>query len=189
MTTETAATRYAGGRVHRVEDARLLTGRGTFVDDVVRPGMLHACFVRSPFARARIRGIDTTAALALPGVRAAFVASDLNPGVHEQWYTMVGNRVPDTPRPPLAEGETRFVGDPVALVVAVDRYVAEDAVDLVDVDYEPLPPVVDYTTALESDQLVHDGYPRNLAGELAGRPAAEIAGVFDQAPHVVRETI
>src|SRR5690606_2022080 len=123
------ATRYAGSRVHRVEDARLLTGRGTFVDDVTRPGMLHACFVRSPFARARIGQIDASEALALPGVRAVFTAADLNPGVHEQWYTSMGKNVPDTPRPAMAEGEARFVGDPVALVVATDRYVAEDAVE------------------------------------------------------------
>ena len=74
---------YAGTRVARVEDTRLLTGHGTFVDDITRPGMLHACFVRSPFARARINGIDTSAALALPGVRAVFTADDLNPEVKE----------------------------------------------------------------------------------------------------------
>ena len=79
-TTPLAAGRYAGSRVHRVEDARLLTGHGTFVDDVVRPGMLHACFVRSPFPRARLQGIDTSAALALEGVHAVFTAADLNPG-------------------------------------------------------------------------------------------------------------
>src|SRR5438093_4897148 len=152
-TAPTDAAPYAGSRVHRVEDQRLLTGRGTFVDDVVRPGMLHACFVRSPFARAGIRGIDATAALALPGVRAVFTASDLNPGVHEQWYTSMGKDIPDTPRPPLAADEARFVGDPIALVVAVDAYVAEDAVDLVDVDYEPLPPVVDYRVARYADEL------------------------------------
>src|SRR5207253_7915300 len=73
----TTAARYTGTRVHRVEDARLLQGRGTFVDDITRPGMLHACFVRSPFARARIRGIDTAAALALRGVRAVLTADDL----------------------------------------------------------------------------------------------------------------
>ena len=117
-TAPVAAARYAGSRVHRVEDARLLTGHGTFVDDVVRPGMLHACFVRSPFPRARLLGIDASAALALEGVHAVFTAADLNPGVHELWYTMIGKDVPDTPRPPLAEGEARFVGDPVALVVA-----------------------------------------------------------------------
>ncbi|HZU48069.1 MAG TPA: xanthine dehydrogenase family protein molybdopterin-binding subunit, partial [Mycobacterium sp.] len=91
--TETVAARYAGTRVQRVEDTRLLTGRGTFVDDVARPGMLHACFVRSPFARARINRIDASAALALPGVRAVFVAADLNPGVHEAWHAVAGKDV------------------------------------------------------------------------------------------------
>src|SRR3954454_14963538 len=143
----TTAARYTGARVNRVEDARLLQGRGTFVDDITRPGMLHACFVRSPFARARLGAIDTSAALALPGVGAVFTAADLNPQVHEQWYTSMGKDIPDTPRPPLAEGEVRFVGDPVALVIADDRYVAEDGVDLVSVDYEPLPVVADYLTA------------------------------------------
>ena len=92
-------------------------------------------------------------------MRAVFTAADLNPGVHEQWYTSMGKDVPDTPRPPLAEGEARHVGDPVALVVAVDRYVAEDAVDLVEVDYEPLPPVVDYRSAPGTDALVHERVP------------------------------
>ena len=120
--TDTVATRYAGTRVPRVEDNRLLTGRGTFVDDVVRPGMLHACFVRSPFARARINGIDASGALALPGVHAVFTAEDLNPDVKEAWHAVAGKDIPDTPRPPLAEGEVKFVGDPVALVVADSRY-------------------------------------------------------------------
>ena len=105
-----------------MEDLRLLTGHGTFVDDVSRPGMLHARFVRSPLARARVLGVDASAALALEGVHAVFLAGDLNPGVHEAWYTIVGKDVPDSPRPPLAEGEVRFVGDPVALVIASDRY-------------------------------------------------------------------
>ncbi len=78
-TAQSVTTRYAGARVPRVEDSRLLTGHGTFVDDVQRPGMLHACFVRSPFARATINGIDTSEALALPGVHAVFTAEDLNP--------------------------------------------------------------------------------------------------------------
>src|SRR3954451_16286750 len=129
--SESLAGRYVGTRVHRVEDPRLITGHGTYVDDIVRPGMLHACFVRSPFPRARIGRINTDAALALPGVHAVFTAADLNPGVHEAWYSVMGKAVPATPRPPLAEGEARFVGDPVALVAASDRYVAEDAVELV----------------------------------------------------------
>ncbi|NKQ51552.1 xanthine dehydrogenase family protein [Amycolatopsis sp. K13G38] len=186
---DAAATRYAGTRVRRVEDPRLLTGHGTFVDDVVRPGMLHACFVRSPLARARITGIDTAEALALDGVHAVFVAADLNPDVREQWYTLLGRDIPDTPRPPLAEDEVRFAGDPVALVVATDRYIAEDAAELVAVDYEPLPPIVDYETARESAELVHENYPGNVAGELSGRPAADLAPVFEGAAHVVGTTI
>jgi carbon-monoxide dehydrogenase large subunit len=185
----TGTTRYAGARVHRLEDARLLTGHGTFVDDVVRPGMLHACFVRSPVARARIVGVDAGAALALPGVEAVFTAADLNPDVHESWYTSMGKAMPDPPKPPLAEGEARFVGDPVALVVAVDRYVAEDAADLVELDLDPLPAVVDYTTARESEHLVHADHPGNVASEIGGMPAEMMAPVFDEAPHVVAATI
>jgi carbon-monoxide dehydrogenase large subunit len=175
--------------VHRVEDGRLLTGRGTFVDDVRRPGMLHACFVRSPFARARVAAIDPAPALALPGVQAVFVGADLNPDVREQWYTLIGPDVPDTPRPPLATDEVRFVGDPVALVVAGSRYVAEDAVALVEVDYEPLPAVPDYATARGSDALVHAAYPGNLAGELAGAAPDALEDVFAAAPHLLDETI
>ncbi|OLT16575.1 xanthine dehydrogenase [Actinomadura sp. CNU-125] len=184
-----AAARYAGARVARVEDPRLLTGHGTYVDDVVRPGMLHACFVRSPLARARITGVDAAEALALDGVHAVFTASDLNPDVREAWYTLIGKDVPDTPRPPLAEGEVRFVGDPVALVVAADRYIAEDAAELVFVDYEPLPPVPDYATARESGEPVHAEYPENVAGTLGGPPLDDLAPVFDEAALVVRETI
>ena len=168
--TDTAAARYAGARIHRVEDARLLTGAGTFVDDISRPGMLHACFVRSQVARARVLGIDTSEALALPGVHAVFTAADLNPDVKEQWYTLQGPDAADTPRPPLADGDARFVGDPLALVVADSRYIAEDAVDLVVVDYEPLPPLADYLDAASHDELVHESYPGNIAMEVALAP-------------------
>ena len=189
--TESApgATRYAGARINRVEDARLLTGRGTYVDDVTLPGMLHACFVRSPYARAAIGGIDATEAEALPGVRHVFTAADLNPGVHEQWHTSIGPKSPETPRPPLAEGEVRFVGDPVALVVAEDRYVAEDAAELVAVDYEPLPAVVDFTAAEASEALVHEGHGSNLIGKMGGRPASSLDDVFAGAAHVVEATV
>jgi aerobic carbon-monoxide dehydrogenase large subunit len=187
-TSEDRDGRYAGSRVSRVEDTRLLTGRGTFVDDVSLPGMLHACFVRSPFPRAAIRGIDTAAARALPGVHHVFTAADLNPGMHEQWHTSIGPH-PETPRPPLAEDEVRFAGDPVALVVAEDRYLAEDAAELVEVDYEPLPAVVDYTRAQESDVLVHESHGSNLIGEIAGLPASALDDVFASAAHVAQETI
>jgi aerobic carbon-monoxide dehydrogenase large subunit len=183
------ATRYAGARVHRVEDARLLTGRGTYVDDVSLPGMLHACFVRSPFARAVIRGIDTSGAAGVAGVRHVFVAADLNPDVREQWHTSIGPDSPETPRPPLAEGEVRFVGDPVALVVAESRYLAEDAADLVDVEYDPLPAVVDYASAEASDGLVHQSHGSNVIGQMAGLPASALQDDYESAEYVVNETI
>ena len=183
----TVSPRYAGTRVPRVEDTRLLTGRGTFVDDISRPGMLHGCFVRSPFARARINGIAASAALALPGVRAVFTAADLNACVKEAWHAVAGKDVPDTPRPPLAEGEAKFVGDPVALVVAESRYVAEDAVELVEVDYEPLPAIADFTKAVGSDVVVHEAYPDNVAGGMAGAPPDE--ETFASAAYVVDENI
>ncbi|AEV72947.1 aerobic-type carbon monoxide dehydrogenase, large subunit CoxL/CutL-like protein [Mycolicibacterium rhodesiae NBB3] len=178
---------YAGTRVARVEDTRLLTGHGTFVDDITRPGMLHACFVRSPFARARIKGIDTAAALQLPGVRAVFTAADLNPEVKEAWHAVAGKDVADTPRPPLAESEAKFVGDPVALVVAESRYIAEDAVELVDVDYEPLPAVADFTKAIGSDVVVHEAYPDNVAGGMGGAPPDE--ETFSSAAHVASANV
>jgi carbon-monoxide dehydrogenase large subunit len=188
-TAAPGAARYAGARVPRVEDARLLTGRGTFVDDVAVPGMLHACFVRSPYARAAIRGIDATAALALPGVRHVLTAADLAPGVHAQWHTSIGPQAPETPRPPLADDEARFVGDPVALVLADDRYLAEDGADLVEVDFEPLPAVVDYATAREADVLVHAAHGSNVVGSMRGRPDEEVAEAFGTAAHVSRATI
>ena len=187
--TGIGAARYVGTRVARVEDARLLTGHGTFVDDIVLPGMLHACFVRSPFPRAAIRSIDVAAAAAVPGVRHVFTAADLNPDVREQWHTTIGRDSPDTPRPPLAEDEVRFVGDPVALVVAESRAIAEDAVDLVDVDYDPLPPVVDYTTAADLDTLVHEAHGSNVVARLDGLPVSALDEDFAAAAHVTQQTI
>lgn len=187
--TPAGATRYAGSRVHRVEDRRLLTGRGTYVDDISLPGMLHACFVRSPYPRARIRSIVASEAEAVPGVRRVFVGSELNRSAHEQWHTMLGPTTPETPRPPLAEGEVRFVGDPVALVVAENRYTAEDAADLVIVDYETLPPVVDYLDAEASAELVHEAHGSNIIGTTGAPPTSELEEVFATASHVVSDTI
>ncbi|WP_068279073.1 xanthine dehydrogenase family protein molybdopterin-binding subunit [Aldersonia kunmingensis] len=187
-TTETATSKYVGTRVPRVEDLRLITGAGQFVDDVTRPGMLHATFVRSPIPRGKIVGIDVSEAVALVGVHAVYVAADLNPGVHKLRYAMDGADAPDTPWPPLADDEVRYVGDPVALVIAYDRYVAEDAAELVVVDYEELTPVINYETAEEATELVHPGSPNNLAGGL-GFPADHLVPIFEGAAHVVEQTV
>ncbi len=181
--------RQVGARINRVEDARLLAGAGRYVDNIALPGMLHASFVRSPSARARVTGIDASAALRIPGVRFVFTGSDLNAGVHEQWHTTTGPASPETPRPPLAEREVRFVGDPVAIVVADTRAIAVDAAELIEIDYEPLPAVVDYTTAAGADVLVHVPHGSNVVGELAGRPLAALEESLGSAAHVVRETI
>ncbi len=185
----TASARYAGQRAPRIEDKRLLTGQGQYVDDVQLPGLAHLCFVRSPLARARITGIDTTKAAALPGVLAVYTAADLNPGAHEMWHTAVGPESPETPRPPLAEGEVRFVGDPVVLVVAENRYVAEDAVELVNVDYDPLPAAPDYRVDYPADAAVHAAYPDNVPGTMQGPPAPQLEEIFAAAAHVAEEVI
>ncbi len=178
-----------GARVARVEDPRLLTGGGTYVDDIRLPGMLHGCFARSPHPRARLGRIDRQAAESLAGVRHVFTAEDLNPDAREQWHTSVGRDSPETPRPPLAEGEVRFVGDPVALVVAESRYIAEDAAELVEVDYEPLPAVVDYTTAEWNEHLVHESHGSNVVGEIAGLPAAALEEIYQTVAHVVSTSL
>lgn len=193
----TGAARYVGARVPRVEDHRLLTGRGTYVADVFRPGMLHCAFVRSPLARATIGAIDTTEALSLPGVVAVHLAADLAAHAHPIRYA--GEDPTSAAVPPLlAADEVRFVGDPVALVVAEDRYVAEDAAGLVGVEYEPLAPVVGLTEALTAENIVHpvradnsgnSGNSNNIALRVTPRPLEDVDEAFAGAAHVVRATI
>jgi carbon-monoxide dehydrogenase large subunit len=177
--------RLVGQSVKRVEDKRILTGRGHYVDDVVLPGMVHAAFVRSPLPHARIVSIDASRARALPGVVAVFTGDD----VVEQ-AMMVDAPIPGYQRAtyyPLARDKVRLVGDPVAIVVAVNRYVAEDARDLLDVEYEPLPPVATMEQARTSDTHVFDELGTNVIFEDRtewGDPDAAFAG----ADRVVRET-
>ena len=131
--------------MRRVEDAALVVGDSTFVGNLQLPGLLHAAFVRSPLAHGQIRGIDTTEAAAAPGVVGVFVASDLSLPPHHG-LMVVNSKLP---RPPLAVDRVRFAGEPVAIVVAQTRAAAVDAVELVDVDYDALPAVVDPEAALE----------------------------------------
>jgi aerobic carbon-monoxide dehydrogenase large subunit len=133
-----------GTRVRRVEDPDLMTGASTFVANLQREGLLHAEFVRSPVAHGRVLGIDPTSAATAPGVVAVYTAADLSLPAHHTF--MVLN--PEVPRPPLATDRVRFVGEAVALVVAESKAAAVDAAELVDVDYDPLPAVVDAEEAL-----------------------------------------
>ncbi len=140
---------YIGQHVPRKEDYRLLTGQGRFVDDIEVPGALHACFVRSPYAHARILSIDVRVALAMPGVVAVFTGADL-----AQWTTRARMAPPIPGLQPmemdaLPIDKVRFQGDPVACVIAADRYLAEDASEQVQVDYDVLPAVTSMWQALE----------------------------------------
>ena len=154
---------YIGQHLPRKEDFRLLIGQGRYVDDVEVPGALHACFVRSAHAHARIRGIDAQAALDMPGVVGVFTGADL-----AQWTTRLRVAPPIEGLVPmemdsLPVDKVRFQGDPVACVVAADRYLAEDAAEQVHVDYEVLPAVTDMHEALAADApRVDDSLASNL---------------------------
>ncbi|MDQ1502977.1 MAG: aerobic carbon-monoxide dehydrogenase large subunit, partial [Actinomycetota bacterium] len=137
-----------GSSVPRKEDRRLLTGRGRYVSDLVLPGMLHAAFVRSPYAHAMVTGVDASAALALPGVVAVVAGDDPSVvGVRITARSELPGYV-ETSQPLLAWPKVRFAGEAVAVVVAADRAVAADAAELVEVSYEPLPVVVDAVAAI-----------------------------------------
>jgi aerobic carbon-monoxide dehydrogenase large subunit len=140
------------GRLHRKEDARFVRGRGTFVDDITLPGMLHGAVLRSPLAHARIVSIDTSAAEAHPKVRAVLTGATLAERGLAWMPTLSYDR-----QAVLATDKVRFQGQEVAFVVAEDRYAARDALALIDVDYEPLDPVVDARRALDEDApLIRD---------------------------------
>jgi carbon-monoxide dehydrogenase large subunit len=182
--------RQFGARVKRLEDPALLTGRGRFVDDVKLPGTLEACFVRSPHAHARIRSIDADKARALPGVHAVLTADDL-PGTMARApipmiLPVLGIKAFRT-QLCLARDEVAYAGQTVALVVADDRYVAEDAAALVAVDYEVLAAISDCRDALAPGAApVHCDLDTNLASRI---PMAygDVDAAFADAAHVIEE--
>lgn len=145
--------RLTGSSVARVEEPRLVTGQGRYVDDIQLPGVLHAAFVRSPIAHGLIVGIDTRAAAAMPGVRAVLTAADLDGEV----AALAPHAAPGLFLPrftSLASDRVRVVGEPIAVVVATSRAAAEDAADAVEVDLEPLDAVVDVDVAMAADATV-----------------------------------
>ena len=149
---------YIGAALRRREDSRFLTGRATFVDDVKLPQMLHAAVLRSPHAHARILSINIAPALAIAGVAAVFTYDDIAP--HARTIPVRLYPLPGLERflqRPLAQDRVRYVGEAIALVVATNRYVAEDALALIEIDYEPLPAVVTIQQALQDKTVLHEG--------------------------------
>src|SRR5581483_2737358 len=184
-----AVTQMVGARIQRREDPRLITGHGRYVDDMHLTGMAHMVVVRSPHAHARVVRIDLTDAAAAPGVVAVYTARDFR--------TVLAGALPVAPafvpdkkqvpdQFPIAEDEVVYQGQPVAVVVAEDRYLASDAAQLVRVDYDPLPAVMDLEKAMQpGSPVVETGRPDNVAWD-AEFPGGDIEAAFAEADVVVR---
>ncbi len=181
------STRMFGARVQRTNDARLLRGEGAFVDDIPLHGALHAAFLRSPFPRARIVSIDTGAAERHPGVAAVYTCDSIGPcdmpmPLLIPHPSIVNGRT----QRPLARGDVFYVGQTVAMVVAVDRYTAEDAVGLIEVEYEPLEAVTDLDAAVaEGAPRLHPDVPGNVAAHFV-QQSGDPDAAFRSAAHVTR---
>ncbi|MGE4241252.1 xanthine dehydrogenase family protein molybdopterin-binding subunit [Ramlibacter sp.] len=182
---------HFGASVPRVEDAPLLTGQARFVDDMAPPGLLHAAFVRSPLAHARIRGIDTSAAQSARGVVRIVTFADLPAHLQKRTMPLL------VPNPAITQVQTqytlppeevRYVGEPVAMVIATSRALAEDACALVDVDYEALPAVANLKQALAPDgPRAHLGSDTNVAGRTTFADG-DVDAAFAGAAHRFRAT-
>ncbi len=185
MTTTTEAPIAELGRARlRKEDAKLITGQTSWTDNMRLPGMLHMAFLRSPFAHAKITRVDVSGALSQPGVIAAFCGADF--GAEQGSLPCAWPVTPDIvipAHPPMAVDEVRYVGEAVAVVVARDRYVAADALAAIDVDYEPLLPVLDMRTALAEDSpKVHEAGNKSYEWVFAN---GDLDAAFGDAPVVL----
>jgi len=183
-----AAERYTGASIKRSEDPRILTGAGRYVDDIKLPGMLHAAFVRSPLAHARVVTVDVSAARALPGVVAVFTGAELEeitvPGP-DALMTLIGGDGPTPEFTLLATDKVRFAGDPVAIVVAESRYVAEDGCELVEVEYDDLPPVTNASFALDpSSPPLFANLGDNIARPHSRSESGDVAATFAEADRI-----
>ena len=189
MTAQTEAPQAPelGKARTRKEDARLVTGQTNWTDNIVLPGMLHMAFLRSPYAHARITSVDVSAAKQLPGVVAAYSGADF---ADEQgslpcaWPVTEDIVIPA--HPPMAVDEVRYVGEAVAVVVARTRYEAADALEAIEIDYEPLPPVLDIRTALdEGSPKVHEAGNKSFDFVM---PNGDMDAAFRDAPVVIERT-
>ncbi len=187
MAAQSSTQSYIGAPLRRREDVRFVTGRGQYLDDVRLPGILHAAILRSPHAHARIRDIDASAALALDGVSAVFTYADI-----ASIAKTIPMRVFPLPgldnylQTPLSADTVRHAGEAVAVVVAESRYLAEDALDVIAVDYEPLPAVTSVSDALTDSVVVHPANGTNLAGSTEIN-VGDVDAAFREADYVRRE--
>lgn len=186
------AWKIFGTRAKRLEDPSLLRGKANFIDDIQFPAMLQAAFVRSPFAHAGVKGINIEAALAHPGVHAVLTMDDIRPHLINE-RLVVGMPSPsykqNRDRPALAYDEVTYVGEPVAVIVAENRYIAEDAATKVDVDYDPLPASADCRDAMAPGAPVaHRDADHNLLAEF-NMEYGDVSGAFAAATHVFSESL
>src|SRR5436190_18288306 len=182
---------FIGQSVKRKEDARFLTGTGQYTDDVAMPNQTHAYFLRSPHAHAKIRSVDTAKAKEAPGVIAVYTSADLEGvnGLPCGWLitSVDGTPMKEPPHPVLAKGKVRYVGDHVALVIAETHNQAKDAAELIDVDYDVLPSVVNVVDALESGApQIHDEAPGNKCYTWAIGDKSAVDAAFAKAAHVTK---
>ena len=191
MATTTTAPKlktHVGERIRRTEDPRLITGTACYLDDITRPGMLHAAILRSPYAAANINSISIEDALALPGVKAVYVGKD----VESVGGVPCAGSMPDLRIPNhkiLAGDRVYYVGHPVAAVVATDKYIAADAIERIEVDYEPTELVSDPEEALQEGAVkVHPEYPDNVAFTFS-QEGGDVEEAFRQADVIVKEKI
>jgi aerobic carbon-monoxide dehydrogenase large subunit len=188
--TDVEMGRYVGSRMLRKEDGPLLTGRGSYVDNLALPGMVWVSIVRSPLAHARINRVDTSAALQVPGVVAAYSGADLASewaaGLPCAWPVAPETKIPD--HWPVAKDKARMVGDPVAVVVADTRAHAVDGAEAVDVDYEPLQPVTSIEQALaDGAPVIHEEFGNNICFQDLKIANGDVDKVFAEAPVVVKQ--
>ena len=180
--------KYVGQSVKRTEDPRLIKGLAHYVDDIKLPDTLYVAFVRSVYAHARIKSVDTSEALAFPGVVAIYTGSDVadKVGPVPCASALPGLEVPD--HRVLAKDKVYFVGHPIAAVVATDRYAACDACDLVMVDYEDLPVVTDVEAAASGGPVIHEQFDDNIAYKMTAGEG-DIEAAFSSAERTVKQRI
>src|SRR6185295_939170 len=180
--------KYVGQRIKRTEDPRLIQGLGHYVDDVRLPDTLHIAFLRSMYAHARIKSIDVSEASAAPGVVAVYTGKDVAAKIGP---VPCAAALPDLKVPDfrvLATDHVVFVGHPIAIVVATDRYAARDAVDLVMVDYEELPAVTDVEAAAAGGPVIHEAFGNNIAYKMTSGEG-DIDAAFAAADRTVKQRI